>query len=131
MASYSGFIRRSPSAGLAKFFKIRNVDIPDGFNWQSDGRGTALVKELNALIDELPALKQDRTKAELDHLSSLANQNGMLSAEQICAAQDIDLEGVEGVEDVLLMLAVQYPKALERVAVQASLISRTGGKNTN
>lgn len=129
MASYSGFIRRSPSAGLAKFFKIRNVDIPDGFNWQSDGRGTALVKELNALIDELPALKQDRTKAELDHLSSLANQNGMLSAEQICAAQDIDLEGVEGVEDVLLMLAVQYPKALERVAVQASLISRTGGKN--
>jgi hypothetical protein len=129
MASYSGFIRKSPSAGLARFFKTRSVDIPDGFNWQSDGRGTALVKELNALIDELPALKQDRIKAELDHLASLANPNGMLSAEQICAAQNVDLEGLEGVEDVLLMLAVQHPVTLERVAVQVSLLSRAGGKN--
>lgn len=129
MASYSGFIRKSPGAGLAKFFSTRRVEIPDGFNWQSDGRGTALVKELNKLIDELPALKQDRVKAELDHLASLANQNGMLSAEQICSAQGVDLEGFEGVEDVLLMLAVKHPKTLERVAVQASLISRSGGKN--
>lgn len=129
MVSYSSFIRKSPSAGLALFFQTRKVEIPDEFSWQSDGRGTALVKELNVLIDELPALKQDRLKAELDHLASLANQNGMLSAEQICAAQGVDLEGFEGVEDVLLMLAVQHPKTLERVAVQAALISRTGGKN--
>ena len=32
-------------------------------------------------------------------------------------------------QDVLLMLAIDHPKILERVAVQASLMQRTGGKN--
>ena len=50
-------------------------------------------------------------------------------AEQICAGQDIDLEGLEGVQDVLLMLAIDYPQVLDRVVAQASLMRRTGGKN--
>lgn len=129
MASYSGFIRKSPSAGLAKFFSSRSVDIPEGFNWESDGRGTALVTELNALIDDLPALKQDRIKAELDLLASLAAPNTMTAAEQICTPLAIDLEGLEGVQDVLLMLATDHPKTLERVSAQASLMQRTGGRN--
>ncbi len=129
MASYSGFIRKSPSYRLAAFLAARNVQVPDEFNWQSNGRGTELVRSLNALIDELPDRQQDRVKAELDHLASLANQNGMLSAEQICAAQDIELEGFEGAQDVLLMLAIEHPQTFERVSVQSSLIQRTGGKN--
>lgn len=87
------------------------------------------MQDLNTRIDKLPALKQDSIKAELDHLASLANPNGMLSAEQICAAQGVDLEGLEGVQDVLLMLAINYPQTLERVATQSSLIQRTGGRN--
>ena len=129
MASYSGFIRKSPSARLTAFFTARNIETPDDFDWQSEGRGTALVNALNAIIDELPSIKQDDIKAELDHFASLSNQNGMLSAEQICAAQGIDLEGAEGIQDVVLKLAIDHPKTLERVSVQASLIQRTGGKN--
>lgn len=129
MASYSGFIRKSPSKRLSAFFAARKIEIPDDFDWNSDGRGTAFVKSLNTLIDHLPALQQDRIKAELDHLASLSNANGLLSSEQICAAQDISLDGLEGVQDVLLMLATDHPKILERVAVQASLLQRTGGKN--
>ena len=129
MASYSTFIRKSPSAGLAKFFNNRGVDIAADFNWQSNGRGTVLVKDLTAIIDDLPALHQDRVKAELDHLASLATPNTMIAAEQICAPLGIDLEGFEGVQDVLLMLAMDHPKTLERVSVQASLMQRTGGRN--
>lgn len=129
MASYSGFIRKSPSARLAAFFAARDIETPEDFDWQSEGRGTALVKALNAIIDELPSNKQDDIKAELDHFASLSNQNGMLSAEQICAAQGIDLEGLEGIQDVVLRLAIDHPQTLERVSVQASLIQRTGGKN--
>ena len=129
MASYSGFIRKSPSARLAEFLSARNVELPNNFKWESEGRGTALVKELNAVLDQLPAAQQDRIKAELDHIASLANQNAMLSAEQICTAEEIDLEGLEGVQDALLMLAISHPKTLERVAVHTSLIQRTGGRN--
>lgn len=129
MASYSGFLRKSPSTRLAAFLSARDVAIPDNFDWQSIGRGTAFVRELNTLINDLPQGLQDHVKAEFDHLASLANQNGLLSAEQICAAQGINLSGFEGIQDVLLMLAIEYPRILERVSVQASLIQRTGGKN--
>jgi len=129
MASYSGFIRRSPRAGLAKFFKHHRVDIPADSNWDSNGWSKVFVKELNTLIDELPGIKQDRVKAELDHLASLATPKGMQAAEQLCPALCIDLEGIEGVEDVLLMLAVDHPQILERVSVQAALLSRYGGRS--
>ena len=128
MASFSGFIRKAPAQRLCEFFEARRVGIPDGFDWTSDGRGTALVRSIDALLEELPGLQQDRLKAELDHLASLADANGMLSAEQVCAGHDIDLEGLEGVQDVLLMLALEHPQVLDRVAAQASLLRRTGGR---
>ncbi len=129
MASYSGFLRKSPSPRLKTFFENRNLQIPSDFDWQSAGRGTAFVSEINALIDDLPARKQDELKAELDHLASLATDKGMLAAEQICPTADINLEGLEGVQDVVLMLATDHPIALERVGVLASLNQRYGGKS--
>ena len=129
MASYSGFIRKSPTGRLRAFFAARGVEAPDGFNWDSQGPGTQLVQSIDALIGDLPALKQERLKAELDHLASLANQNGMQSAEQICTGAGVDLEGFEGVQDVLLMLAIDHPETYERVAVHASFTRRTGGKS--
>lgn len=129
MASFSGFIRKSPDARLASFLTAHRVSAPDDFNWQSEGRGTALVNDISALIADLPDVQQDKVKAELDHLASLATAQGMIAAEQICSAQRINLEGLQGVQDVLLMLAIDHPKILERVAVQASLMQRTGGKN--
>lgn len=129
MASYSGFLRKSPSGRLKAFFNKHGLEYPQDFVWSSAGRGKAFVAEINKLIDELPALKQDAVKAELDHLASLANNAVLVSAEQVCPTMGIDLEGLEGVQDVLLMLALDYPQAFERVAVQASLNRRTGGKN--
>lgn len=129
MASFSGFIRKSPDARLAAFLKEKGVEAPDDFNWQSKGRGTALVNEITGLIAELSDELQDRVKAELDHLASLATPQTMTAAEQICNAQRIDLEGLQGIQDVLLMLALDHPQTLERVAVQSSLMQRTGGKN--
>ncbi|MCH2166062.1 MAG: hypothetical protein MK098_15665 [Marinovum sp.] len=111
------------------WFEKRGLDFPDNFNWQSSGRGTALVQEIVALIDALPALQQDRVKAELDHLASLANDKSIVAAEQICPALGIGLEGLEGVQDVILMLAIDHPLALERVGVLASLSQRYGGKS--
>ncbi|MEM6622655.1 MAG: hypothetical protein AAF674_10535 [Pseudomonadota bacterium] len=52
----------------------------------------------------------------------------MLSADQVCRGHGIDLEGLEGVQDVLLMLAIDHPQVLDRVAAQASLLRRAGGK---
>lgn len=129
MASYSGFLRKSPSAGLKAFFEARRLDFPEGFDWQSAGRGTVFVSEVNKLIDDLAARKQDELKAELDYLASLSNDKGMLAAEQICPGLGIDLEGFEGVQDVVLMLATNHPQALERVGVLASLSQRYGGKS--
>jgi len=129
MASFSGFIRKSPDVRLATFLNAKGVHAPDDFNWQSEGRGTALVNDINGLIADLPDINQDRIKAELDHLASMATTQTITAAEQICSAQRIDLEGLQGIQDVLLMLATDHPKILERVAVQASLMQRTGGKN--
>ena len=126
IASFSGFIRKSPDERLAAFLKAFGVDAPDGFNWQSQGRGTALVNDITALVADLPDLRQDKVKAELDHLASLATPQGMTAAEQICSAQRVDLEGFQGIQDVLLMLAIDHPKILERVSVQTSLMQRTG-----
>ena len=129
MASYSGFLRKAPSARLKAFLAAKGVEVPEDFDWNSAGRGTAFVSGLNAVIDNLPARQQDRLKAELDHLASLTNDAVMVSAEQVCPVMGIDLEGFEGVQDVLLMLALDHPQIFERVAVQASLNRRKGGKN--
>lgn len=129
MASFSGFIRKSPEARLALFLAAKGVHAPDDFDWNSKGRGTALVNEINSLIADLPDRKQDHVKAELDHLASLAIPQTMTAAEQICKAQRISLEGLQGIQDVLLMLALDHPKILERVDAQTSLMRRTGGKN--
>ncbi|WP_148666131.1 hypothetical protein [Phaeobacter piscinae] len=114
---------------MKAFLEAKGVEMPEDFDRNSAGRGTAFVADLNAVIHELPDRQQDRLKAELDHLASLSNDAVMISAEQVCPMMGIDLEGSEGVQDVLLMLALDYPQAFERVAVQASLNRRTGGRN--
>lgn len=128
MSSYSGFLRKAPISGLKAFFDARSVEIPADFNWTSEGRGKELVASISEVMGNLPDRQQDAIRAELDYLSSLADDNGLLSAEQVCAGEEIDLEHLEGVQDVLLKLAIDYPQALERVAMQASLNRRTGGK---
>ena len=109
MASFSGFIRKSPPDRLRYFFEARGVEAPEDFDWTSEGRGTALVRSIEELLLSLTDRQQDALKAELDHLASLADSNGLLSAEQICAGQGIDLEGLEGVQDVLLILSIDHP----------------------
>ena len=128
MASFSGFIRKSPSDRLRHFLEERGVDAPEDFDWTSEGRGTALVRSIEGLLEQLPDRQQDSVKAELELLASLADDNGMTGAVQVCAGQGIDLEGLEGVQDVLLMLAAQHPRMIDRVNVQASLMRRHGGK---
>lgn len=129
MASFTGFIRKSPPKRLQQFLNARGVDEPGDFDWTNEGRGTAFVRSVEALLEELPDRKQDAVKAELDLLASLADDNGMTGAVQVCAGQGIDLEGLEGVQDVLLMLAAHHPQAVDRVNVQASLMRRHGGRN--
>ena len=129
MASLSSFLRKAPSERLKPFFGSRGLALPNEFDWGSHGQGTSFVAAINAAIDNLPGAKQDDLKAELDHLASLSTDAVMVSAEQVCPVLGIELEGFEGVQDVLLMLALDHPKAFERVAVQASLNRRTGGKN--
>jgi hypothetical protein len=128
MASFSGFIRKSPSERLRVFLEARGVNTPQDFDWRSTGRGTELVGSIRALLEALPNRQQDEIKAELDLLTSLANENGMTGAAQVCAGQGIVLEGLEGVQDVLLMLAVKHPRMIDRVNVQASLMRRHGGQ---
>ena len=129
MASYSGFLRKAPGARMKAFFEKSGIEMPEDFDWNSAERGAAFVSSLNAAMDDLPALEQDRLKAKLDHLASLTNDAVMVSAEQVCPLMGIDLEGFEGVQDVLLMLALDQPQAFDRVAVQASLNRRTGGRH--
>ena len=128
MASFSGFIRKSPSDRLRKFLEVRGVNTPEDFDWTSERRGTALVRSIEQLLAGLPNRQQDAVKAELDHLASIADDTGMTGAVQVCAGQGIDLEGLEGVQDVLLMLATQHPRMIDRVTVQASLMRRNGGR---
>lgn len=52
----------------------------------------------------------------------------MTAAAQVCAGAGIDLEGLDGVEDVLLMLVTRHPRMINRVTVQASFLRRTGGR---
>lgn len=129
MASFSGFIRKSPSKRLQQFLNARGVDAPNDFDWTHERRGTDLVRAIEAILEELPDRKQDAIKAELDLLASLSDDNGMMGAVQVCAGQGIDLEGLEGVQDVLLMLATHHPQVVDRVNAQASLMRRHGGHN--
>lgn len=127
MASYNGFLRKSPSHRLDAYFQSNGIRTPEDVDWSSNGRGTVLVTAIERLLSELPQQKQDALQAQLDHLASLANSNGLVAAEQVCAWENIDLEGLEGVEDVLLLLALSHPHLLDRVSAQASLMQRTGG----
>ena len=129
MASFSGFIRRSPPGRLSALLEARDVLADEGFDWKSEGRGTELVRGIEALLEHLPDKKQDSVKAELDLLASLADEIGMTGAVQVCAGEGIDLDGMEGVQDVLLMLAIHHPHMIDRVNVQASLMRRHGGRN--
>ncbi|MDF3413075.1 hypothetical protein HKX54_01285 [Sulfitobacter sp. M57] len=63
------------------------------------------MNDINSLIAELSDTVQGRVKAELDHLASLATPQTMTAAEQICSAQRIDLEGLQGIQDVQAALA--------------------------
>lgn len=128
MASFSGFIRKSPSARLKAFLEASGVLAPEDFDWTSEGRGTALVRSIEDLLEKLPDAQQDAVKAQLEFLGTLATENGMTGAAQVCAGEGIDLEGLEGVEDVLLMLTTLYPQMIDRVQVQASFLHKNGGK---
>ncbi|WP_146348501.1 hypothetical protein [Falsiphaeobacter marinintestinus] len=128
MANFSGFIRKSPSDRLRRFLKVRGVNVLDDFDWTSEGRGTALVRSIEGLLEDLPDRQQDNLKAEFELLASLSDDNGMTGAVQVCAGQGIDLEGLQGVQEVLLMLAAEHPRTIDRVNVQASLMRRHGGK---
>lgn len=129
MASYSGFVRKAPTERLRRFFEARDVVAPDRFDWSGEGRGTALVRSIDELLGGLPDLKQDALKADLDLFTSISDGNGLTAAERICAGEIIGLEGLQGVQDVLLMLAVEHPQIIDRIAAEASLMRRTGGRN--
>ena len=129
MASFSGFIRKSPADRLQRYFGSRNMSAPDEFDWSSDGRGTELVRSIEALIAELPGKQQDATKAELDLLATLSDAVGLVAAEQVCSGEDIDIEGLDGIQDILLTLAIEHPILINRIEVQASMSRRHGGQN--
>ncbi len=129
MASFSGFIRKSPPEHLQRFFERRCVSAPDDFDWTSDGRGTQLVRSVEQLISELPENGQDAIKAELDLLATLSDTVGLIAAEQVCSGEDIDIEGLHGIQDILLFLAIEHPTLINRIEVQASMSRRHGGQN--
>ncbi|MEL6667175.1 MAG: hypothetical protein AAGJ68_08635 [Pseudomonadota bacterium] len=129
MASLSAFIRKSPSQRLQEFLVARGVHAEDSFDWISDGRGTVFVRSIEALITGLPDSQQDAVKAELELLAELVSDDGMSGVAHVCAGEGVELEGYEGVEDILLMLATQYERLMiDRVQVQASYLRKTDGK---
>lgn len=129
MASFSAFIRKSPPARLREILVARGVQADVDFDWSSDGRGAVYVKSIEALIAGLPDARQDAVRAELELLAELASEDGMSGVAHVCAGEGVDLEGFEGVEDALLMLATQYDRVMiDRVQVQASYLRKSGGK---
>lgn len=129
MASLGAFIRKSPTERLRTFLGARGVVAHDDFNWESSGRGGAFVQSIEALLAGLTDAKQDAVKAELELLAELASDDGMGGIERVCAGENIDLEGMQGVEDCLLMLATRHDRVLiDRVQVQASYMRKSGGK---
>ena len=128
MGSYSGFLRKAPGHRLKSYLEANGLHVDDGFDWQSEGRGNAYLRSLDEAIGKLPPQEQDRLRAHLDLLAGLATPGGRLSAEQICAGEGIDIEGHEGVEDVLLRLAVDHSNIMDRIIVQASLMRNSGGR---
>ncbi|HCP82088.1 MAG TPA: hypothetical protein DIT67_11030 [Octadecabacter sp.] len=129
MASFSAFIRKSPPARLRDFLGARGVHADGDFDWCSGGRGAAFVKSIEVLLAGLPDARQDAVKAELELLAELSSDDGMSGVAHVCAGEGVDLEGYEGVEDVLLMLAIQFDRVMiDRVQVQASYLRKSGGK---
>ncbi len=129
MASFSGFIRKCPAGRLQRYFESREVSASNDFAWSSDGRGTELVRSIELLIAELPEKRQDATKAELDLLATLSDKVGLVAAEQVCTGEDINIEGLHGIQDILLFLAIEHPILINRIEVQASMSRRHGGQN--
>jgi len=129
MATFSGFIRKSPAESLQQYFESRKIHAPEDFDWSCDGRGAAFVKSIEALLAGLPDAQQDAVKAELELLAELASDDGMSGVAHVCAGEGVDLEGFEGVEDILLMLAIQFDRVMiDRVQVQASYLRKSGGR---
>ena len=91
MASFSGFIRKSPAERLKRFFESRNVSATDDFDWSGEGRGTELVHSIEGLIAGLPEKAQDSVRAELDLLATLSDTVGLIATEQVCTGDDIDI----------------------------------------
>ncbi len=129
MASYSGFVRKAPTERLKSFLGARGIGAPEDFEWSSQGRLGDFVRSIDALLSELPDRQQDTTKADLDLLASIADDNGLIATERICGGLGIDLERIEGVQDALLMLATDYPDVIDRIAAEASMMRRTGGRD--
>ncbi len=129
MASFSGFIRKSTAERLQRYFESRHVSAPDDFGWTSDGRGTELVRSIEQLIAELPEKRQDAIKAELDLLATLSDKVGLIAAEQVCTGENINIEGLHGIQDILLFLATEHPILINRIEVQASMSRRHGGQH--
>lgn len=87
------------------------------------------MRSIETLIRDLPDKQQDMVEAELELLAELSSENGMNGVEHVCAGEGIDLEGIEGVEDALLMLATQRDRVIiDRIQVQASYLHKNGGK---
>lgn len=129
MASLGSFLRKAPPERLKTYFGSRGVQAPEDFDWTSDGRGKAFVQSIECLLSGLPDLQQDKLRAELDHLRTLADSDGMKGAEQVCAGENIDLDGLQGNEDVMLMLAVDHGWIVDRVSARTSMIRFSGGRN--
>lgn len=127
MASYSGFIRKAPKERLRRFLEARGVVGVEDCDWSSDGPQTAFVRSIDKSLDGLPSRQQDSVRADLDLLASIADQDGLVAAERICAGHGVDIEGMQGVEDILLMLATEQRKVLERIEAEASMMRRSGG----